>query len=175
MSRFYAHRLIEAAEVTTNLLPIGNKLPISEYQARPLTSLSPEAQREVWERAVETAPDGKITAAHVQSVVNETKDFNYKRDMRRSAPQDIYKPLGMDACQTPAYALDPLFPYLTQFRTIWEPAAGEGLLRDAFYDCTMKDFHVIDTDLITGRINYNRSSNSNILRRSIHEGKHVCQ
>ena len=76
--------------------------------------------------------------------------FDYKRDMRRTSPQDIYTPLGMDACQTPAYALDPLFPYLIQFDTIWEPAAGEGLLRDAFYDYTMKDFQVIDTDLITG-------------------------
>jgi ParB family chromosome partitioning protein len=64
-----ANRLIAAAQVTTNLRPIG-LIPATESQARPLTTLEPEAQREVWQRAVETAPNGKVTAAHVQTVVN---------------------------------------------------------------------------------------------------------
>lgn len=71
MSRFYAHRLIDAAIITTNLLPMGNILPDSERQARPLTSLAPDQQREVWQRAVETAPDGKVTADHVQKTVED--------------------------------------------------------------------------------------------------------
>lgn len=46
MSRFYAHRIIDAAEVANNLLPMGN-IPATERQARPLTRLEPEVQREV--------------------------------------------------------------------------------------------------------------------------------
>lgn len=47
-------------------------LPVTESQARPLVALrdEPELQREVWRRAVESAPDGKVTAAHVQATVN---------------------------------------------------------------------------------------------------------
>lgn len=71
MSRIHAFRLIEAAHVTENLLPIGNKLPATESQARPLTRLEPEQQREAWQIVVDTAPGGKVTAAHVQAVVTE--------------------------------------------------------------------------------------------------------
>lgn len=71
MSRSYAHRTIEAAQVAVNLLPIGNILPATESQARPLSPLAPDMQREAWQRAVDTAPNGKITAAHVQNVVDE--------------------------------------------------------------------------------------------------------
>lgn len=72
MSRSYAHRMIDAATVTENLLPIGN-IPATESQARPLTSLAPDQQREAWQRAIDTAPNGKVTAAHVQSVVDEMR------------------------------------------------------------------------------------------------------
>lgn len=39
ISRSYAHRTIGAVEVVNNLLPIGNILPATESQARPLTAL----------------------------------------------------------------------------------------------------------------------------------------
>lgn len=79
------------------------------------------------------------------------KSFNYKRDTKAASAQDIYTPQGMDACQTPAYALDPLLPYLTGFKTIWEPACGEGLLVDALQDCTPDRFTVIGSDILDGR------------------------
>jgi len=88
MSRFYAHRTIDAAKVADNLLPMGN-IPTSERQARPLTKLEPEQQREVWREAVETAPDGKITAAHVQRTVGKiTKpgQSNQKREDQNDTP-----------------------------------------------------------------------------------------
>lgn len=66
ISRSYAHRTIGAVEVVNNLLPIGNILPATESQARPLTALAPEQQREAWAKAVEDAPSGKPTAADVQ-------------------------------------------------------------------------------------------------------------
>jgi len=66
----YARRLICSAETIDNIknVPIGT-LPTTESQARPLVRLEPEKQREAWREAVETAPEGKITAAHVNKVV----------------------------------------------------------------------------------------------------------
>ena len=54
MSRIHAHRMIEAAYVTNNLLPTGNILPTNERQARPLASLEPAEQVEAWRLAVGT-------------------------------------------------------------------------------------------------------------------------
>jgi CHASE3 domain sensor protein len=45
--------------------------PANEYQIRPLVKLSPDQQREAWQQAVATAPDGKVTAAHVAKIVKE--------------------------------------------------------------------------------------------------------
>jgi hypothetical protein len=67
-SRIHAHRLIGAAGVVGNLLPMGNT-PTSERQSRPLVGLAPDQQREAWSEAVATAPNSKVTAEHVQSVV----------------------------------------------------------------------------------------------------------
>lgn len=71
MSKRHANRLIMSSDVIENLGPTGPVLPTSERQARPLTSLEPEQQVAVWERAVETAPNGKVTGAHVQRVVDD--------------------------------------------------------------------------------------------------------
>ena len=68
-----ARQLIGAAETVRNLESVTTVtlLPSTESQARPLTTLEPEQQREAWQRAVETAPAGKVTAAHVEAVVAE--------------------------------------------------------------------------------------------------------
>jgi hypothetical protein len=71
MSKTQANRLIQSSEVIENLAPIG-VTPINESQVRPLTHLEPAKQAEVWKRAVETAPDGKVTATHVENVVRES-------------------------------------------------------------------------------------------------------
>ncbi len=70
MVRRHANRLIVAAGVIENLGPIGPILPKTESQARPLAQLPDDMQAEAWRLAVDTAPNGKITAAHVQSVVD---------------------------------------------------------------------------------------------------------
>jgi len=68
-SRFYAHRLIAAAEVV-NALPIGNTPPpVNEAQVRELAKAPEEVRGAVWQEAIETAPEGKVTAGHVQRVV----------------------------------------------------------------------------------------------------------
>ncbi len=85
MSRVHAHRMIHAAQVTENLLPIGNK-PESESVVRPLTKLPPAEQQKAWNEAVATAPNGKPTAKHVQDVV-----------MRHTGVSDM----GVDALVNP--------------------------------------------------------------------------
>lgn len=166
--RRWAYQLIEAAQVVENVRHGAHQVPTNERQVRPLTPLSPQQQAEVWPLVVESAPNGKVTATHVQYTVDnyldaerqefdydshldeapedETKDYNYLRDNRRMVAGDIYTPQRMDACQTPAYALDPLLPYLPRNWTIWEPAAGEGNIVEALFDSGFKS--VVSTDLI---------------------------
>lgn len=69
MVRRQADRLIQAAEVTENLRPMG-LIPTSERQTRPLVGLPPEQQFQVWQQVVDTAPNGKITGEFVQEVVD---------------------------------------------------------------------------------------------------------
>lgn len=76
MSRSYASRVIGAADVVSNLLPIGNNgdpLPANESQARPLVGLEPEQQQEAWTTAVK-ATDGKPTAAAVKQAAEAIRN-----------------------------------------------------------------------------------------------------
>lgn len=45
----------------------------TERHMRPLAKLEPEEQRAAWQQVVESAPNGKITAQHVQRVVDTLK------------------------------------------------------------------------------------------------------
>jgi len=69
----YLYKQLEAAQVQKQICPNGQKIEIPESQLRPLTKLrdNPEKQREAWAKAVATAPEGKVTAAHVSRVVKE--------------------------------------------------------------------------------------------------------
>jgi hypothetical protein len=71
-----------------------------------------------------------------------TRKFNYLRDKRRNG-----KPDSSDQLQTPAYALEPLLPYLKPEWLIWEPACGEGLLVGALRD---HGFAVAGSDILYG-------------------------
>lgn len=60
---------------------------------------------------------------------------------------DTTKSSTFDCCQTPAYALDPILPYLKKDWVIWEPAKGEGNI------CTTlakQNYDVIGTDVLDG-------------------------
>ena len=51
---------------------LSTVVDISERAIRPLTKIKdPEEQREVYQKAVETAPEGKVTAKHVERVVKK--------------------------------------------------------------------------------------------------------
>ena len=74
----------DRADTVKNLesVTIGNTLPASERQARPLAALEPDQQREAWERVLETAPNGKITAAIVTQAAKEIRQE--RTDQRRA-------------------------------------------------------------------------------------------
>jgi len=79
-SRVY--QMMDAAQVVGLLAESSTivELPKNEAQTRPLASLPPEMQEEAWERAVETAPVGKVTAAIVQESVDEVlSDYEFNR------------------------------------------------------------------------------------------------
>jgi len=69
-SQNYAERLMLTTKVIESVksLPMG-RVPENERQARPLSKLDPDQQKEAWQQAVETAPGGKVTARHVGEIV----------------------------------------------------------------------------------------------------------
>jgi len=110
----YANYLMQSAKVLDNVKAstIVEVLPTTESQTRPLAKLEAAKQIEAWEKAVETAPEGKVTAAHVYNVVKnitmsdagtatkkngETKDedsenlYNLKLLWRRTTKKDKQK------------------------------------------------------------------------------------
>ena len=72
-SRQRAYQQIAAAETVALLSTTVDTLPDSERTARPLATLPPEQQAEVWKEAVEEAEaEGeKVTAKHVQRHVDK--------------------------------------------------------------------------------------------------------
>lgn len=82
-TRMRASQLIEAARVVADVKHVlHDNTPINARQASELAVIEPEHRAEVWQRAVETAPEGKITARHVSEVVQEFK--------RETQPQPTY-------------------------------------------------------------------------------------
>lgn len=88
MKRAHAYRAIAAAEVVENVSNWRHELPLpaNESQARPLTRLPADEQPEVWERVVDTAPGGKVTAAHVEEVVAELLVSNSETSRQKESP-----------------------------------------------------------------------------------------
>lgn len=85
MDKRHANRLIQASETISNLGPIGPVIPQTESQVRPLTSLEPEIQKEVWTEVVKTHGDN-ITAAKVQTVVNDWKPVDFEVKEAKANP-----------------------------------------------------------------------------------------
>lgn len=67
MKQSRVYQFMDAAQVVKQLQSstIVELLPTTESQARPLTKLEPAEQVRAWELVIATAPEGKITAAHV--------------------------------------------------------------------------------------------------------------
>jgi hypothetical protein len=73
ISRSRAYQLIDAAKVAENVSTMVDTPLPSERQARPLAPLPAPQQREAWSKAVDSAPNGKPTAKHVERAVAEVK------------------------------------------------------------------------------------------------------
>ena len=89
LSRPYAYQLIDAAGVVENVSAVADIVPVNEAQARPLTGLAPEQQREVWQQAVETAPPSGITAKHVKETVKMVKTASTGTKTQAVKPFDV--------------------------------------------------------------------------------------
>ena len=68
-TRQRAHQLIVAAGVADSLSTVVDTAGLNERQTRVLAPLTPEDRRAVYSFVKGTAPDGRVTAAHLQSVV----------------------------------------------------------------------------------------------------------
>lgn len=90
MTGRYARNLIASTGVIDNLTDgtIVPVKPFTESQTRPLVKLSPEKQREAWKQAVETAPEGKVTAAHVYKIVKEMTTPPAPAPQEKTFPQE---------------------------------------------------------------------------------------
>jgi phage N-6-adenine-methyltransferase len=91
-----ARQLIAAANTVGNLGSVTTVTPANEAQTRELMGLSPDVQREVWQTAVETAPNGKITAAHVKTIVR----LNEAIAAAPEAVQDVVAQFGVSDADT---------------------------------------------------------------------------
>jgi hypothetical protein len=90
--RSYIFYQFKAAQIERNIsestmVDLG-KIP--ERQLRPLARLEPEQQKEAWQKAVETAPNGKVTADHVYKIVKGMQETEAPKGMEvnRSEPSD---------------------------------------------------------------------------------------
>ena len=122
-SKAYLYRQLGAAQIeqrileaekspigdSTEISPIGEKsddyddyppfdsvgpAPIPESHLRPLASLPEEEQATIYHLAKETAPDGRLTAAHVERVVEEVTDrqtTTRKKRKESPAPESGYE------------------------------------------------------------------------------------
>jgi len=75
MVQRHANRLIAAAETVGILGPMG-PTPTTERQARPLTRLEPEVQREVWQAVTDTTPADQMTAKIVEEQAKAAELLN---------------------------------------------------------------------------------------------------
>jgi len=84
------HQLMDAAEVVENFHNCGSfsdghqLLPINEAQVRPLAKLDPDQQVAVWKAALDSAPNGKVTASHVNKVVKSFLGEKIKKTIERT-------------------------------------------------------------------------------------------
>jgi len=134
--------------------PTLNQLGISNYQSAIWQALArvPVKAFQLYVKTI-TESGMELTTSGLLGDFKMSPEFNYKRDNKANHPgdPDSYVPQGYDACQTPSYALDPLLPYIRLQWRVWEPAAGEGNLVEAFYDAGWSEAGVIASDILTGQ------------------------
>jgi len=68
-SQRHLYRQLEAAQIERRICPMGQIGTVPERQLRELAALPEEQQAAAYQRVVETAPEGRITTAHVAQTV----------------------------------------------------------------------------------------------------------
>lgn len=123
MSRRHAYRLMESFSVVDAIKCDQLVTPATESQTRPLARLEPDQQRTAWQRAVETAPEGKVTAAHVSKVVKEL--------MNPEEQQPITPQVPTRTLQEPTFAMEIAVIAISQLERIHpkDPKRIEALTR----------------------------------------------
>lgn len=96
-SQARVYQLLQAAEIERRVSTKVEIGTIPERRLRPLAALPEEQQAAAYEEAVETAPHGKPTAAHVAATVER---------FRRPEPADAPRPLHSDTEARPT-AINP--------------------------------------------------------------------
>lgn len=86
-----AYQYIDSAKVFENVRNCA-QIPTHESQTRPLSSLPPDEQKEAWEEAVATAPEGKVTGAHVAKIVKKTKNNSSPEELKNQKKQKKKNP-----------------------------------------------------------------------------------
>ncbi|MBM9605940.1 hypothetical protein [Desulfopila inferna] len=91
-----AYELINAADVIENVRNCGqnddvdlSSFFVNESQIRPLTKLRPEQQVSVCRAAIESAPNGRMTATHVKKVVKEYLGEKIQKTVRTAQEKVI--------------------------------------------------------------------------------------
>jgi hypothetical protein len=102
MTKSRANELIRSSKVAFNLVEISTIQP-NEAQAATLEQLEPGQQREVWQKAVATAPEGRVTAAHVQKVREEIAPKSWTAPQPTEQTDDLEK---KEAPQSITYNVD---------------------------------------------------------------------
>jgi hypothetical protein len=89
LARRTAYQYISGAQVVENLCAIAHIIPKKENQVRPLTQLPPELQLQVWQEAVELAPNGVPTGALVKRLVEERLSRGTERHATRETVPEL--------------------------------------------------------------------------------------
>ena len=100
MSRFYAYRHIQGAEVVGHLLTIGNiPLPQNESQVRPLVSMPLKQAKKTWMKVLAESKGKAITGKMVEkaakrSVKVKKRGSRKEKEMWRSAIEPLFERAG---------------------------------------------------------------------------------
>lgn len=109
-----ARHTITAASVLPNIDGFRH-LPGNTMQAELLSRVPADQQREAWQRVVETAPNGKVTGAHVAQVVNE---------IRNPTPMAVHYSSATPEWYTPAHIIDRVLEFFDEIDL--DPCSNSG-------------------------------------------------
>lgn len=155
IAKSQAYRSIQAAAVIGEMSPVGDVLPRTERQVRPLAAVAdPEERAAIWEQAVENSGGEQPTAAEVAAVVAEvapvvqdtTPQKGTQEDTLVDEPPPPPKPtqpqrLGHPATYSEAI-LNVFASYMRPNTNVLDPFAGIGTIHSLGERCSLRTFGI---------------------------------